>query len=246
MKKVKKFLGFELSLLSPDKQVSNLQMTLTLLLVLALVLSNIMVVKTVDLFGLPYLANSCALIAFPITYMLSDVFSEVYGYKWSRTTATWAFLGTLICSLMFQIMIALPGNAAWENQDALAAILGNTPQIAIASVVAYWFGDFANDRVFQYMKQRSKNGKGFQVRSIASSLAGKYVDGFIFTFLGLSFLPLETKIIMVANAPFVQICLETLLLPLTTKVMKAVKKREQKNAESRELSLELGANSETA
>lgn len=216
----------KISLLDPAKNVSNLQMTLTLLNVICLILANIMVVKSVDLFGLPYLANTCSLITFPITYVLSDVFSEVYGYRWSRTTATWAFAGTVLCSVMFAVMIALPGNTAWENQDALVTILGNTPQIAFASVLAFWLGDLANDRVFRYMKDRHPNEKMFGVRAIASSLAGKYVDGFVFTFIGLSFLPLETKIIMVLNCPFVQVCMEALLLPVTTAVMKAVKKAE--------------------
>ena len=215
-----------LSLLSPEKKASNLQMSLTLLNVICLILANIMVVKSVDLFGLPYLANTCSLITFPVTYVLSDVFSEVYGYKWSRVTATWAFIGTTLCSVMFAIMIAIPGNAAWQSQDALVTILGNTPQIAFASVLAFWFGDLANDKVFNFMKEKNDSEKWFAVRAIASSLAGKYVDGFVFTFIGLSFLPLETKIIMVANCPFVQICMETLLLPITTLVMKAVKKAE--------------------
>lgn len=215
-----------LSILSPEKKVSPLQMSLTLLLVICLILSNIMVVKSVDLFGIKQLANTCSLITFPVTYMLSDVFSEVYGYKWSRITATWAFIGTILCSIMFSIMIAIPGNSAWQLQDALVSILGNTPQIAIASVVAFWFGDLANDKVFQLMKEKTKSDKLFGVRAIASSLAGKYVDGFIFTFLGLSFLPLSTKIIMVINCPFVQVCMETLLLPLTTIVMKKVRKLE--------------------
>lgn len=214
------------SLISPEKKVSNLQMSLTLLLVFGLVLSNILVVKSIDLFGLPYLANTCAIVAFPITYMLSDVFSEVYGYKWSRITATWAFIGTLLCSAMFSLMIAIPGNEAWQLQDALVSILGSTPRIALASVLAYWFGDLANDKVFQFMKSKFQNEKLFPVRAISSSLVGKYVDGFIFTFIGLSFLPLETKLIMVANCPFVQICIETAMLPITTLVMKAVKKAE--------------------
>lgn len=213
-------------LLAPEKNVSNLQMSLTLLNVISLILANIMVVKSVDLFGVPALANTCSLITFPITYVLSDVFSEVYGYKWSRVTATWAFVGTVLCSVMFAIMIALPGNAAWTQQEALVTILGNTPQIAVASVVAFWLGDLANDKVFNFMKNKNGNEKWFAVRAIASSLAGKYVDGFVFTFLGLSFLPLQTKVIMVLNCPFVQVCMETLLLPVTTLVMKAVKKAE--------------------
>ena len=76
------------------------------------------------------------------------------------------------------------------------------------------------------MKKKNGNEKLFGLRAILSSLAGKYVDGAIFTFLGLSFLPLETKIIMVLNCPFVQVILETLLLPVTTFIMKKVKKAE--------------------
>lgn len=216
-------------LFSPEQNVSTLQMSMTFFLTISLILANIMVVKSIDLFGLPQLANTCALITFPITYVLSDVFSEVYGYRWSRITATWAFMGTLLCSLFFALMIAMPGNAAWDKQDQLVNILGSTPQIAVASIIAFWFGDLANDKVFQLMKKHNSSEKWFALRAIASSLAGKYVDGFIFTFIGLSFLPLETKIIMVLNCPFVQICLETVLLPVTTFIMKKVKAVESKH-----------------
>ena len=209
-----------------DEKVSSLQMTLTLLLILCLVLSNIVVVKSIDLFGIKALANTASFLVFPITYVLSDVFSEVYGYKWSRKTATWAFLGTALCSLVFALTIAIPGNDAWMNQSALVAILGQTPKILLASLLAFWFGDWANDKVFQLMKNKSKEGKGLLVRSIGSSLVGKYVDGAIFTFIGLSFLPLSTKLIMVANCPFIQVCLETVLFPITSLVVKKVKKAE--------------------
>lgn len=215
-----------LALLSPERNVSNLQMSLTLIMVIGLMVANIIVVKSINLFGQSWLANTCAIITFPVTYMLSDVFSEVYGYRWSRITATWAFIGTILCSSLFALTILIPGNDAWTNQEALVTILGQTPQIAIASVIAYWFGDLANDKVFQLMKKKQKSDKWFALRAVVSSLAGKYVDGAIFTFIGLSFLPMRTKLIMVANCPFVQICIEAAMLPLTTLVMKAVKKAE--------------------
>lgn len=215
-----------LGIFTSKEKISSLQMTLTLLMILCLVLSNIVVVKSIDLFGIPALANTASFLVFPITYVLSDVFSEVYGYKWSRKTATWAFLGTALCSVVFALTIFIPGNSAWVNQDALVAILGNTPKILIASLLAFWFGDWANDKVFQLMKKHSKNEKGFLLRAIGSSLVGKYVDGFIFTFIGLSFLPLTTKLIMVANCPFIQVCLETVLFPITSLVSKKVKKAE--------------------
>jgi len=204
------------TVLSAEKEASPLQMSLTLLVVICLILSNILVVKSIDLFGIPKLANTCSMITFPVTYMLSDIFSEVYGYRWSRITATWAFIGTALCSILFTIAIAIPGNEAWTGQEAMELILGNTPKIAFASVLAFWFGDLANDRVFRWLKSKNDSRKWFGVRAIGSSLVGKYVDGAIFTFIGLSFLPLSTKIIMVVNCPFVQVCLETLLLPLTT------------------------------
>lgn len=223
MKEIKETI---LGIFTSKEKVSSLQMTLTLLMILCLVLSNIIVVKSIDLFGIHALANTASFLVFPITYVLSDVFSEVYGYKWSRKTATWAFLGTLLCSIVFTLTIAIPGNASWTNQEALVAILGNTPRILLASLLAFWFGDWANDKVFQLMKNKSKTGKGFLFRAIGSSLVGKYVDGFIFTFIGLSFLPLTTKIIMVANCPFIQVCLETVLFPITNFVSKKVKKIE--------------------
>ena len=168
-----KKLGLPLkALFIPEKKVSTLQMSMTFFLTLGLILANIMVVKSIDLFGMPQLANTCSIITFPITYILSDVFSEVYGYKWSRITASWAFVGTTICSLFFALMIAMPGNAAWDKQDQLINILGNTPQIAIASVIAFWFGDFANDKVFQIMKKHSKEDIQAQTSIILESFLG--------------------------------------------------------------------------
>lgn len=216
------------SILTPERNASPLQMSLTLLLVICLILSNILVVKSIDLFGISKLANSCSILVFPITYVLSDIFSEVYGYKWSRITATWAFIGTALCSILFAVAIKMPGNEAFTNQAAMEAILGNTPIIAFGSILAFYLGDWANDKVFQILKNKLPSSKLFGVRAIGSSLVGKYVDGFVFTFVGLHFLPLLTKIIMVINCPFIQVCLETLLLPLTIFLKNKIMKVEEK------------------
>ena len=229
MKKIfKSVVGVEV--LNGEHFVSPLQMSLTLLTTICLILSNIIVVKPIDLFGISSLPNTCALLVFPVTYILSDVFSEVYGYRWSRLTATWAFLGTIICSILFALTIALPGNASWTNQEALVSILGYTPKIAFASVLAFWFGDWANDKAFVLIKKALPNDKAFFVRAIGSSLFGKYVDGAIFTFIGLSHLPMSVKLAMVATCPFVQICLETILFPVTNLVKNKVQKVEDRYA----------------
>ena len=209
-------------------KVSPLQMSLTILQVTALVLSNILVVKSIDLFGQHWLATSCAILTFPVTYILSDVFSEVYGYRWSRVSGTWAMLGTVLASCLFALSIKIPGSQDFVNQAALEAILGNTPKIAIASVLAFWVGDIVDDLIFQKMKKKFPSDKAFGFRAIISSIGGKYVDQIIFTFIGLSFLPMETKIIMVINCPLVQLAIETILLPITYRVKAWVVKAENK------------------
>lgn len=202
-----------------NKNISLLQMILTFILSLCLVLSNILVVKPINLFGLPFLANTCSIVTFPITYVLSDVFSEVYGYRWSRITANFAFFGTILTSVMFAMMIAMPGSSAWGSQTALVEILGSSPRIAVASVIAFWVGDFVNDKIFQAMKNRHF-GKKFALRAIVSSVIGKYADSIIFTFFGLSMLPAKTKVTMILSAPICQIIIEVLLLPITSLIAK--------------------------
>lgn len=211
---------------SKEKKVSILQMSLGVLQVMALILSNILVIKNINLLGLPFLATSCAILTFPITYILSDVFSEVYGYRWSRVCGTWAVIGTVLASLLFALAIAIPGSEAFTAQEAFKTVLGNTPLIAFASVLAFWVGDTVDDLVFAYLKKKNGSEKLFGIRAILSSLAGKYVDGIIFTFVGLHFLPMSVKIIMVINCPLVQILLETLCLPITHFISKKLKKAE--------------------
>lgn len=218
MLKIKK-----LSIFETTKNLSNLQVTLMLLLVLNLILSNILVIKPITFLGL---ANTAAVLTFPMTYILSDVLSEVYGYKVSRIAANWAIFGTGLASLYFTATITIPGSSIWANQEALVTVLGNTPIIAIASMLAFWVGDLVNDRVFQYLKNKNSSEKFFIVRALGSSLAGKYVDAIIFTFIGLHFLPMNIKLVIVATAPFVQILVEFLVSPITHYVAKQVKKAE--------------------
>jgi uncharacterized integral membrane protein (TIGR00697 family) len=212
-----------LSIFETTKNISNLQVTLMVLLVLNLILSNILVIKQISFLGL---ANTAAILTFPMTYILSDVLSEVYGYKASRLAANWAIFGTGLASLYFAATIAIPGSEVWANQEALVTVLGNAPIIAIASMLAFWLGDLVNDRVFRYLKNKNSSEKLFFVRALGSSLAGKYTDAIVFTFVGLHFLPMNIKLVIVATAPFVQMLTEAAVFPITQLVAKKVKKAE--------------------
>ena len=134
------------------KKVSNLQLILTLTFVVCLLISNIVAAKQMLLpFGI---TMTGAVVVFPIVYVLSDVFSEVYGYKWSRITCYFGFIFNLLMVLIFSIVINSPAPDYWTNQEAFATVLGNTPRMLIASLSAFVIGDFINDKIFDKMKKK--------------------------------------------------------------------------------------------
>lgn len=209
------------------KRISVLQFVLTLFFVVCLVVSNIITAKQMLLpFGI---VMPAAVIIFPLTYILSDVFSEVYGYKWSRFTCYLGFAANLFAVIVFSIAIATPAPEYWTNQEAFEAVLGNTPRVLFASLLGFVVGDFVNDRVFKTFKDKHPNDhKGFGFRAILSSFCGELVDSMIFlpiAFLGL--MPVETLATMMVCQVLIKTGYEVIILPVTHKVVSAVSKFER-------------------
>lgn len=207
-------------------RVSFIQVCLTILFVSALLISNVITSKQIQLpFGI---TMTGAIVIFPITYILSDVFSEVYGYKWSRITCYFAFSMNLLMVLVFSLVIATPAPDYWTNQEAFATVLGSTPRVMGASLLAYVLGDLVNDRVFRKMKEKHPTEiKGFGWRAIISSFFGELVDSLIFlpiAFLGQ--MPLKTLAVMCVCQVFIKTGYEVVILPVTTLVAKKVNKYE--------------------
>lgn len=209
------------------KKISLLQMILTLLFVASLLISNIITAKQMLLpFGI---VMTGAVVIFPITYILSDIFSEVYGYKWSRLTCYLAFIFNLFMVIIFTIVIKSPAPDYWLNQSAFEVVLGSTPRILFASLTAFILGDFVNDKVFQKLKSKHKeNHKGFSFRAMLSSLCGELTDSLIFiplAFIGT--MPVKTMVIMGITQVLIKTSYELLILPVTNVIMKKVSKYEQ-------------------
>lgn len=206
-------------------KISVIQAILTVLYVVSLLISNIITSKQVLL---PFnITMTGAVFIFPITYILSDVFSEVYGYKWSRITCYLAFAMNLLMVLIFTLVIKTPAPSYWTNQAAFETVLGNTPRILFASLLAYVIGDFVNDKIFSKMKAKHKDLKGFGWRAILSSLFGELVDSLIF--LPLAFLgqmPIMTLVIMTVMQVLIKTGYEVVILPITTLVAKGLNKIE--------------------
>lgn len=209
-------------------KLSELQLLLTVLSVACLMISNVITFKQVQFpFGI---AMTGATFLFPITYVLSDVFSEVYGYRWSRVTCYLAFAMNALMVAAFALAIIAPAPAYWESQEAFQTVLGNAPRVLVASFAAFVVGDLANDRVFKKMKEKYPDShKGFSLRAIISSLVGEIVDSLIFFPIALGGqLPTSALITMMITNTLLKTGYELVILPVTTLVVKKVSAYEER------------------
>lgn len=197
------------------QKISTVQATLTLLYVVCFIISNILAAKQYIFIG--DIALNCGTIVFPITYVLSDIFSEVYGYRWSRTSWKAAFFSCLFVVLCIEISIQMPYPDFWTNQEAFASVLGSTPRTLFASMIAFGVGDYLNDRVFRKMKEKHKEElKGFGYRAILSSFIGETCDSLIFfplAFYGI--VPVETMIVTGIALILMKVGYECIIFPVT-------------------------------
>lgn len=205
-------------------KISPLQFVLSVTAVSIYIIGNVMTFKLVDLPFVNITVNT-AVFTFPFVYVLSDIFSEVYGYTWSRITSYMAFAMNVLMVLLITLSILITPSQFWTHQVAYETVLGNTPRIALASMLAYVLGDLANDRVFAKMKIKHLGSmKGFGRRSILSSLAGQFADSMVFlpiAFLGQ--LPLVELWKMMIFQVILKTSIEILFLPLTKIIVTKVK-----------------------
>lgn len=218
MKKIKTVFTF-------GRPISVLQVMLTVLFVSALLVSNIISARLFNFFGF---GMTCAVVVFPITYILSDLFSEVYGYKWSRFTCYLAFTINLFAVGVFYITSSLPALIP-AQAESFNSILVGTFSCTMASFVAFVVGDFVNDKVFSKMKKKHtglRNQKGFAARAVVSSFVGELADSCIYIPLAfLVFNPIMTikeVITMIVIQVSIKMVYEIIILPLTTLLTKKV------------------------
>lgn len=211
-----------------SKKVSPLLLLLVVINTTAMLISNIIACKVFSI-GIGVLP--CAVIVFPITYILSDVFSEVYGYEWSRKSAWISFAMNLFMVLCFQIAINIPSANGVD-----LSVLGTTPWQLGASLTAYMIGDLMNDKLFKRLKNRDKEKK-FWLRALLSSLVGELCDSLIYIPLGMYILPklilgfefmtIEQILIAIPLQAIIKTSYELLILPITTLLVKKIRKYEE-------------------
>lgn len=205
---------------------SSLKLILTVIFIVALLVSNVITWRQI---ALPFwITMTGAIIIFPITYILSDVFSEVYWYRRSRITCYMWFGCNLIMSLVFIAVINMKAPEYFTNADAYSMVLWNTWRVLCASLLAYVIWDFVNDKLFQKMKLKHPNdNKWFGWRAILSSLAWETVDTWIFiplAFIGT--MPNNTLLIMIITQIILKVVYEIIILPITIFVTKKTQQHE--------------------
>lgn len=146
------------------------------LFVASLLTANIISVKLIEIGPIIVPAG---VVIFPVSYILGDILTEVYGFRWARRAIWLGFLGNLVAVAAIWVAGLLPSPAFWQNQGAWDTILGFTPRLLVASFVAYLVGEFANSTVLAKMKVWT-GGKYLWSRTISSTLVGQGLDSLVF------------------------------------------------------------------
>jgi uncharacterized integral membrane protein (TIGR00697 family) len=166
---------------------------------------------------------------FPISYAFGDILTEVYGYARSRRVVWAGFTALVFASVMSWIVLHLPPSPGWPHQQALQAIFGSTPRIVIASLVAYFVGEFMNSFILAKLKVAT-SGKHLWARTIGSTALGELADSLIFyplAFIGLW--PTAIVIQVMISNYFLKVIWEILATPLTYKIVGYLKRVENED-----------------
>ncbi len=208
------------------------------LFVTVLLVSNIASsAKIVDwgfsLFGVP-LAFDAGTLLFPVSYIFGDVLTEVYGYRYSRRVIWTGFFCALVMSVTLWLVGRMPGETYWQGNIGQAqydAILGGVSSgaIVIASLAAYWAGEFSNSYVLARLKIATA-GRWLWLRTIGSTLIGQGIDTFLFVSLAMllkvpGFIPEIWLTLILTNYLF-KVGVEGLMTPVTYRVVNFLKRVE--------------------
>jgi uncharacterized integral membrane protein (TIGR00697 family) len=202
-----------------DLTKTELYATLTGIFTASLIISNIIAGKTFDFFSFTL---PCAVIIFPIIYIVNDVLAEVYGYSKTRNVILLGFFMNLVAVICYNATILLPASAFFENSEAFRIVLGSTARLLIASFTAYLVGSIVNAKLMVYLKGWDE--KKLFLRCILSTLFGEGLDAIIFITIGfMGTMPAEALLVMIAVQALFKTVYEIIVYPVTRYVIGSVK-----------------------
>lgn len=187
-----------------------------------LIASNLASTKLFDFFGTGLILDGGAII-FPLSYILGDVTTEIYGFKKTKRIIMIAFAMNLLTVLVLFLVQILPPAQGWDNQSAYEAVIGFMPRIVLGSLTAYVVGQILNSYIFAKIKVKTE-GKKLWLRALGSSIPADLIDTLIFTIIAFyGTVSLSAFVSLCALAFATKIIGEIVLTPVTYAVVKFVK-----------------------
>ena len=218
---------------APPRQYKYYEFVMVAFVVI-LVCSNLIgpaKIAQVDLPLVGAFAFGAGVLFFPISYVFGDILTEVYGYARSRRVIWAGFAALAFASFMAWVVVSLPPAPFWKNQGAYEIAFGSTWRIALASMVAYFCGEFVNSFVLAKMKILTQ-GRWLWTRTIGSTIFGEAVDSALFyplAFYGTGIIP-DEKLPLVMLAQFVtKVGVEVLFTPFTYALVGWLKEKEHED-----------------
>jgi uncharacterized integral membrane protein (TIGR00697 family) len=206
-----------------ESRFSSFFVAVVALFVTCLIISNVIAVKLAMVQGLVLPAG---IIIFPVSYLLADVLTEVYGYRAARRVLWLGFFCNLLAVAAIWIGGLLPAAPFWDGQAAYDQILGATPRILLASFAAYLVGEFANTMIMSKLKV-AMAGRHLWARAIASTLVGQGLDSMVFIAIAFSgMMPLPILLGTIVTQWLIKSAYEALATPLTYAMVGFLKRRE--------------------
>ena len=199
--------------------------------VVILLLSNVIGAGKRAVIDLPFVGEwpfGAGILFFPISYVIGDILTEVYGYGRARRCIWAGFVAMLFMVFMSWVVVKLPPDAGWTGQAAYESVFGQVPRIVLASILAFWAGEFANSFVLAKMKIWTQ-GRHLWSRTIGSTIVGQGVDSLLFyplAFYGAPDWPVEAMLMVMASQFILKVSWEVLLTPVTYAVVGFLKRRE--------------------
>lgn len=189
-----------------------------------LLLDTLLEVKVVNILGLEITLGT-AIIA--LVYVCSDCLVEVYGFQRARLVMWVGFFLLAFSTIILNVACIIPAIDGWEGNDHFNYLYNMSPRIALACLAAYIIGSYTNNYVMSKLKVLW-NGKYFKTRAILSTIAGESVDAIVGTF-GIFFglMPLSQVLLITFSMALLKCCIEALVLPITTRIVKYLKNEEQ-------------------
>ncbi len=203
--------------------VSHRFVVIVAIFVTCFLTGNIVGVKMFSL-GSTSIILPAAVILFPLSYIIGDILTEVYGYRRARRVIWLGFLSNLIFVVIASIGQILPPAPNWEWQQAYETILGYTPRLFIASVSGYLVGEFSNSFIMAKMKILTQ-GRRLWTRTIGSTIVGEGLDTVIFLTVAYYGVPFFVPTIILYHW-LAKVIIESAATPLTYAVVNYLKKRE--------------------